>query len=399
MDKRVRILLYVLSVILVIVVGISIVHKASTESEPTVAQSEGEEVTSTETTSTQTPDTSKQEEAPEVVPEVVPEVIPEEVTTERSTTASGDTTLIFTGDVLFNTLFCSNYDEKGISGVLSDELLSTMQQADITMVNEEFPFSTRGTQAEDKQYTFRTNPTYVKAMNEMGIDIVGLANNHVLDFGVDALQDTITTLDDAGILHAGAGMNVDEASALQTLYVGGKTFGFLAASRVVPVTDWKATAGNPGVFETYDYTALVNAIESAKDKCDYLTVFVHWGVEKSSTPEDYQTDMAHRYIDAGADIVVGAHPHVLQGIEYYNGKPIFYSLGNFIFNTSIERTMALEVTVDATDNASIRLIPASETNGYTSAMDETNAGALYDYVEQLSSGITVDDTGVVQAVQ
>ena len=297
------------------------------------------------------------------------------------------TELIFAGDVCLSGYVTANYDKAGISGVLEDGLLLTMQQADICMVNEEFPFGTGGTQAEDKQYTFRTDPSY----SSIFTDIVTLANNHVLDYGQEVLRQTFQTLDEKGILYAGAGESVEEASALRTIEANGETYGFLAASRVIPVTSWNVENSQPGVFTTYDKTALVHAIERAKDNCDFLTVYVHWGIERNTMPEDYQIELAHAYIDAGADLVIGAHPHVLQGIEEYQGKMIFYSLGNFIFNQSIEKTMLVKVTKE---NGQIRysILPAFAAGAKTQPYTDTES--FYRYLESISFGISVTD-GVV----
>lgn len=248
-----------------------------------------------------------------------------------------------------------------------------------------------GTQAEDKQYTFRTDPSYSSIFTDMGIDIVTLANNHVLDYGQEVLSQTFQTLDEKGILYAGAGESVEEASALRTIEANGETYGFLAASRVIPVTSWNVENSQPGVFTTYDKTALVHAIEKAKDNCDFLTVYVHWGIERNTMPEDYQTELAHAYIDAGADLVIGAHPHVLQGIEEYQGKMIFYSLGNFIFNQSIEKTMLVRVTKE---NGQIRysILPAFAAGAKTQPYTDTES--FYRYLESISFGISVTD-GIV----
>ncbi len=301
------------------------------------------------------------------------------------------TELIFAGDVCLSGYVTANYDKAGISGVLEDGLLLTMQQADICMVNEEFPFGTGGTQAEDKQYTFRTDPSYSSIFTDMGVDIVTLANNHVLDYGQEVLRQTFQTLDEKGILYAGAGESVEEASALRTIEANGETYGFLAASRVIPVTSWNVENSQPGVFTTYDKTALVHAIERAKDNCDFLTVYVHWGIERNTMPEDYQIELAHAYIDAGADLVIGAHPHVLQGIEEYQGKMIFYSLGNFIFNQSIEKTMLVRVTKE---NGQTRysILPAFAAGAKTQPYTDTES--FYRYLESISFGISVTD-GVV----
>ena len=115
------------------------------------------------------------------------------------------TTIVFAGDVMLASGMEQFYDTEGVDGLLSEELLEEMRNADICMVNNEFQFSTRGTPMEDKQFTFRTNPEHVQILLDMGVDIVSLANNHTIDFGIDALQDTFATLDEAGILYAGAG--------------------------------------------------------------------------------------------------------------------------------------------------------------------------------------------------
>lgn len=305
--------------------------------------------------------------------------------------------LLFTGDVLLSSYVISNYDSQGINGVLSEDLLFEMNQADILMVNEEFPFGTTGTKAEDKQFTFRVDPTYISIFEDMGTDIVSLANNHVLDFGKEALKETFAALDEAKILYAGAGDNVERAKALQTIEADGETYGFLAASRVIPVETWNVENSAPGVFTTYSSGAIVSAIEAARSKCDYLTVFVHWGIERSTTPEDYQVSLAHAYIDAGADLVIGSHPHVLQGIEYYQGKPIFYSLGNFIFNQSIEKTMLVRVQ-RKNGQSEISILPAFASGAKTQGIDEVSKENFYLYMEGLSEGITIED-GIVKEVK
>lgn len=304
-------------------------------------------------------------------------------------------TLLFTGDVLLSDYVLNNYKSNGIDGVLSPELQDEMKSSDITVINNEFPFSTRGTQAPDKQFTFRVDPAYVSLLTDMGVDIAGLANNHVLDYGTQALLDTFDTLDNAGIDYIGAGNDIARASALITKQAGGKTFGFLAASRVIPVVSWDVRNATPGVFTTYDPALLVAAIEQAKDRCDYLTVFVHWGIERDEYPQDYQVSMAEQYIDAGADLVIGSHPHVLQGITYYKDKPIFYSLGNFIFNQNIAQTAAVKVTVDGENEPVVQLIAASASNARTAACEDAQKAEIYKYLERISSGIAIDENGTL----
>ena len=119
--------------------------------------------------------------------------------------------MFFTGDVLLRNNTLTGYNREGLNGLISEYLEQEMVEADVTMVNEEFPFSTGGEPMPDKKYTFRTEPKYVKVFQEMGVDIVSLANNHALDYGKEALLDTFMTLDDAGIPYVGAGEKKERA--------------------------------------------------------------------------------------------------------------------------------------------------------------------------------------------
>ncbi|MCR4611849.1 MAG: CapA family protein [Lachnospiraceae bacterium] len=321
----------------------------------------------------------------------------EEVNTTVAKPEPVNTSLIFTGDVLLSEYVLSNYNNKGIEGVVSSPLRDKMVNADFTMVNQEFPFSTRGTKAPDKQYTFRVDPKYVSILQELGIRGVGIANNHVLDFGKEALEDTFTTLNNANIPFSGAGHNLEEASKLVTYEKGGVKVGVIAASRVIPVVEWNVRNSQPGVFTAYDPTDLLGAVAEAKKSCDLVFVMIHWGTEHTDKLEEYQKTIGHQLIDGGADGVIGAHPHVVQGIEKYNGKMIFYSLGNFIFNQNIERTFALNINYNNENvNPSYSLIPAKASNATTREMTAEEATALYDYLNSISVGVSIDGGGILQ---
>ena len=285
--------------------------------------------------------------------------------TESPVKSSSDIVMLFAGDVYFSDHVLRAYDSAGgIHGVLDEGIRAEIEKADIFMVNQEFPFTVRGTAAEDKQFTFRVPESRIHILQEMGVDIVTLANNHILDFGAEGLLDSCKALDEAGILHVGGGADFDQASALETIIVGQKTIGFLGTSRVYMDAGWAAGKAHPGVFSTYDTTLPLKAIQEARKACDYLVVYVHWGVEREETPKDYQRAMGRAYIDAGADLVIGSHPHVLQPVEEYNGKTIVYSLGNFVFGSSIPRTALLKV-VWGEDGAQVSEISCTSSGGCT----------------------------------
>ncbi len=312
------------------------------------------------------------------------EVIPDE-----------DTTIIFTGDVLFANAFKAGYDAKGIDGVISEELLTELTSADILMVNQEFPFGETGEPVANKQYTFQCSPSYVTALKEMGVDVVSLANNHVLDYGKESLLETFATLDNAGILYGGAGETVERAEEVQVIEVNGRKYGFLAVSRVVPTGDWKVENSVPGVFSCYDDNRLIELVEQASAECDFLAVYPHWGVEHASYPEDYQTKIAERCLAAGADVVVGSHTHCLQGVTFIEDKPVCYSLGNFVFGQNIDRSAILKVTIAADGTVSYRYLPVYATGGVTYLAADEKAEEICTYLNDISVGATVASDGEI----
>ena len=341
-------------------------------------------------------------EAPEPEPEEPaeerPEPEPEEPAEERpepEPEEPGSVLLAFAGDVMFSDPFLASYDKSGISAIADSEMLERMQNADLFVINEEFPFSLRGEAMEDKQFTFRADPKYVEIFQKMGVDIATVANNHALDFGRDAFLDTLDTLKSAGITCIGGGYHLSEASAPAVQTIKGQTFAIFGATRVSPSATWYASDSQAGLFQTYDATLLNQKIAEAHTEYDHVIVFVHWGIEKNETPEDYQRSLAKGYIDAGADLVVGCHPHVLQGFEYYNGVPIVYSLGNYLFGNRDGDTVLLEASYDSEGAPSIQLVPCKRAGSVLSRIQHPEA--LFQHLTELSFGVTVAEDGTLQS--
>lgn len=356
----------------------------------------------------------EQEKAAEIIlengePEETAET---EAVTESAPVSQEPVRLLFSGDVLLSNYVLRAYDNAGgIHGVLDDGYRLLIDEADFFFVNEEFPFSDRGTQAPDKQYTFRLAPEKVSMLVEMGVDAVSLANNHALDFGTDALLDTCDTLDGAGILRTGAGKDLNEAKRAVEVEIQGQKIAIIGATRVIPVAEWATHGDNPGMLAAYDPAILLEEIKALNETNDHVIVFVHWGIERAEHPEEYQRNLGRQFIDAGADIVIGSHPHVLQGVEYYNNKPIVYSLGNFVFGSSIPRTMLLEVKLGAVDDEpqdavigcgetvsdlSLTVHPGTSSGGYTRMLATAQEKQeFFDYLESISYGVTFEDGDVM----
>jgi poly-gamma-glutamate capsule biosynthesis protein CapA/YwtB (metallophosphatase superfamily) len=251
--------------------------------------------------------------------------------------------LYFGGDCTFANHF-ENYVKDKFNYPF--DKLKWFSESDITMVNLENPVSSRGTLIP-KTFNFRMNPKYLEVLKNGGIDIVTCANNHTFDFGKDALFDTMRFLDSIGIKHVGAGKNLSEARKPVIFNIKNKKIGFLGYHGG---GGWyPASEKTPGViprFEKY----IQEDIEFLRkiEKVDYVIVNYHWGKEGSHLADGSQTNLGHFTIDAGADVVIGHHPHVLQGIEKYKKGLIVYSLGNFIFGGNSRReydTMIFKLTI------------------------------------------------------
>lgn len=340
---------------------------------------------------------SSLEEEPEDSPEETEEPEPEEPAPEEEIPEEpqpSEVVFSFAGDVMFSDHYTSAYDQNGISAIADAEMLAAMQDSDLFMLNEEFPFSLQGEPMEDKQYTFRTDPRYVSIFQDLGVDMVSVANNHALDFGQAAFCDTLETLKQADIACLGGGYQITEASAPGIFEVNGQTFAVFAATRVSPSYDWYATDSQPGMFQTYDPSRLNAAIAEADGRYDHVIVFVHWGIERNEYPEDYQHALAKGYIDAGANLVLGCHPHILQGFEYYKDVPIVYSLGNYLFGSRDGDTLLLQAVFAEDGSMEIRLLPCRRQNGVLSAIKDPSA--LYRHLTELSFDAEVSEEGVLR---
>jgi len=279
--------------------------------------------------------------------------------------------------------------------------LPYLQEPDLTIGNLENPITTRGTPAENKKYVFKGSPELLPSLREAGIDFVSLANNHTLDQGVEGLLDTIDHLNETNLKHAGAGRNDEEAFKPAVFDVKGMSIAVFSLSRVVPEVSWKADKNHPGVAETYDSRRAVEAIERARESHDLIIVYAHWGEELSRKPREIEKQLARAYIDAGADLVVGSHPHVLQGFEHYNGRWIAYSLGNFIFNVTKNEdtrdTGVLNAVCTKDGACELQFVPmrAIEPSRPEPLKGEARQ-AMLDLLEQLSFGVTVGEDGTLR---
>lgn len=279
---------------------------------------------------------------------VVSDDIQEEVAqpTKRvvTVTCTGDVTLATDKNAPQENSFVATVQEKDDYSYFFKNVADIFEEDDLTIVNFEGTLSERGTR-QNKEFAFRGDPEYVNILT--GVEAATLANNHSSDYGEESLEDTINTLEEAGIAaFSGTDTEVMDVNGVSVGLVG--VYGLTEKGR----------------------EALEPAMEAVKEAgAELIIVNAHWGAEKAATPNDTQTELAHKAIDLGADLVIGHHPHVIQGIEKYKGKYIAYSLGNFCFGGNrnpsdkdayiFRQTFTLDTDGIVEDDDNILIIPCS----------------------------------------
>lgn len=312
-------------------------------------------------------------------------------------------TLSFAGDISFAEGYANmvSYHSRGndIAQCITPDLIARMDSADIMMVNNEFTYSNRGAPLSGKTFTFRAKPEMAENLLKLSVDIVSLANNHVFDYGETALIDTLDTLDHYEIPYVGAGRNLEEAKKIVYMEKGGMKIAFVSATQVERsyVFTKEATDSSAGVLRTFSPEAFLEVIRRAEETSDFVVVYVHWGTEGVNQFEGDQQLLGHQYIDAGADLVIGDHPHCLQGVEYYKGVPIFYSLGNYWFNSRTLDTGLVEADICRDGLWELRFVPCLQQNCRTSLVtDPAQQQRVFRFLESISANASVDELGVIR---
>ena len=319
-------------------------------------------------------------------------------------TADPETVTIgFAGDILFDPGYAVGdaFKRAGntAEGVVGQSLLDRMRSVDIMMVNNEFPYSNGGSPTEGKTYTFRAAPETVSILGTMGVDIVGLANNHAYDYGQQAFLDTMTTLSDAGIVYSGAGNSIDEAShPVYYITSNGMKIAIISATQIErndnPDTK-AATEDSPGVFRCMNDALLLEKIREAREKNAYVVVFIHWGTESTTEIDYLQRDQAKEIADAGANLIIGSHPHVLQKIDYVDGVPVVYSMGNYIFNSKTLDSCMIVTTLHKDGTVNLQFVPALQSGCTVTEATGSEHDRIINEMAAMSPGIHIDYNGYI----
>ena len=295
-------------------------------------------------------------------------------------------TLLFTGDVMLSRAVGSRMAAQKDWSLPFRLIADTLHSADFRYCNLECPVSDRGRNLHHL-YSFRADPRAIDGLKAAGFNVASQANNHTYDWGPEALLDSLERLRAAGIQPVGAGQNILAAHYPLLVHAGGLRIAFLAYVNIDP-KEAKAGIDRPGVAWLDPAQSLAD-IRFARPLADLVIVCPHWGVEYALTPTRDQVDLAHQMIDAGADMIVGSHPHVVQPLEKYHDHWIAYSLGNFIFDQqspNTHRGLMLKATVRDQHIVDVAPIPININSGFQAVLAPVKASSPLPALAEKSRG-------------
>jgi hypothetical protein len=265
-----------------------------------------------------------------------------------------------TGDVSLDPSYIPAFQTNGYGWAWSG-LDGLFDRDDLTIINHECP-STDVVAPLDKTFVFRCDPEALDEARRAGVDVASLANNHGFDQGPQGLLDSIRNIEREGIVPVGAGTSQEKADAPAYIEVKGWRVAVVGVGEVTDPDSQVAVGNEIGTSVGHDFPRALAAIRGAEADADLVIVVIHWGLELDTQPRAYQVDQAHRMIDAGADVIFGSHAHRLQPMDTYEGKPIFYGLGNFVwprFSSEGSATAVAQVIVRPDGEIVGRMLPAT----------------------------------------
>ncbi|AXJ08569.1 CapA family protein [Arthrobacter sp. PM3] len=281
------------------------------------------------------------------------------------------------------------------------DTLGLLRQADVRIANLECVLASGGAPEPGKVFHFRSDPKNVASLLAAGIDVVSLANNHVLDFGEDAFREMFPVLDGHGILHAGAGPDLDAARRPAVRRVAGTAVGFLAFTDNQP--DWEAGAATPGIYYVPvddggpRVAALLEQVRQTKARVQFLILSAHWGGNWGSDAPAGHQDLARDLIDAGADVVFGHSPHVFRGVGIHRNRPVIFSAGDFVDDYAVDpverndESFLFILDVEANAPRMLRLYPTVIT-GFQARLAGREASGIAARMQRLSGQLGTAST-------
>lgn len=320
--------------------------------------------------------------------------------------------LLFGGNFVFDEDVVNNSEF-----LISKDLQKKISEHNMFLVNLQSVIADEAYRNENNTSSLKyIDSFYADLLPSLGITSVSLANNYIMEFGVNALTATIENLDKQKISHTGAGKNFTEASTPIIKEINGKTVCIISSCRNLPNDYWEAKDESvvseevAGVISSKNEKKVSELIEKYSAECDFVIAYMNCGDEYAEEVNVYQQYLAHRFVDAGADIVIGAFSNSIQGIEFYKNVPIIYSLGNFLAGeyellddeeiARIQNSMLLSVSINEDNTPTCQLIPCASSKISTSALKDEELTEFYNKINDLSNDFKakISDKGLITEI-
>ncbi|MBO1003872.1 CapA family protein [Pseudogracilibacillus auburnensis] len=306
--------------------------------------------------------------------------------------------ILFAGDTMFDWGLRPILETKGYDYPFV-YIKDTVRKADYSFINAETVFTENpGTKDPDQLFWINSDLRGLQAIEDAGFNMINIGNNHTMDYMEPGLLDTLKNVKNTNMEYIGAGKDRKEAYQSKEVVLQGKNFRFFSFVRFFPNFTWVATENRAGVTDGYDLEGVKQTILEQKADADYVIVYFHWGVEKKNTPADYQKEYVKALKEVGVNLIVGSHPHWLQGFEYYEEMPVAYSLGNFLFPPYVEGRTAetgLLKAIFKGDKIDLVFDPYIISNGQIIPPEEKQKQEMLHYLQSISFDVEMDKNGKV----
>ncbi len=320
-----------------------------------------------------------------------------------------DSSVVFdiAGDVsLADDKSVTNYmleQKNGLMDCFDDSLLDQINSSDIYIVNNEFAITEGGDPIVEKYYTFRGKPSVIDELKHVGVSLVTLANNHVYDYREEGFLDTLNNLENNNMPYIGAGRNLEDAKRIVYYIANGRKIAVVNASQIEKNQNFTkaATEDEPGILKCLNPTEFIDEIHAARQNADVVLAIVHWGTEYQIRYGADQEKLATQFADAGADVIIGGHPHILQGFDYIGDTPVYYSLGNFYF--ALDEGMPADyetglarIAIGSDGKIEAGFIPCVFSDGMIYMTDKSeDINRLFAELNSVSGNGMLDDNGII----
>ena len=295
-------------------------------------------------------------------------------------------------------------DQKnGLMDCFDEGMFEAINDSDIFIVNNEFAYTDGGDAIVEKYYTFRGKAELIEELQHIGVGLVTIANNHVYDYREEGFLDTLRNLEKYNMPYIGAGRNLEDAKRCVYYIANGRKIAVVNASQIEKEQNFTkaATEDEPGILKCLNPEEFIDEIVKAKKNADYVLAIVHWGTEYQARFGNDQKRLAEQFAEAGADVIIGGHPHVLQGFDYIGDAPVYYSLGNFYF--SLDEDMPLDydtgmarIVIDNDGGIKASFVPCRFSDGIISLTDESeDISSLFSELNGVSGNAVLDKNGTI----